>query len=272
MYKLIKLYVDTNCNSKNTARAYTADLTSMVDFIQKDPTDIKAVDIIEWKNSFNNSSTATVARKLGSAKRFFTFLYDNDYIDKNIAKSIRLPRIVNKDEETLTKSDIETLIANGKNPRDKAIIAVLASTGLRVSELCNIELDDIDSENNIKILGKGQKKRLVHLNSKTKRYIDSYLKVRKNGCDKLFVNNRGNAMTQHTINHTLKTIGKRSGIENIHPHMLRHYLATALLDSGVPIEQIQLVLGHSSINTTLRYAAIRDKKGVIENVLDMEVI
>lgn len=272
MRDLIKLYIDTNCNSENTKMSYSSDLICFIEFVNKELNDITPLDIVAFKNSLSSLSSATINRRLGTVKRFFSFLYANDYIQKDIAKAIRCPKVVNKEEETLTKNDIDKLISSGKNPRDKAIVAVLASTGLRISELCDIKVDDIDSNNNIKILGKGQKWRLIHLNKKTKEYVKQYLKVRKNGCDRLFVSNRGNAMTQHTINNTLKTLGKRSGVGSVHPHMLRHYLATALLDNGVPIEQIQLVLGHSNIATTLRYAAIRNKKDVVENVLELELI
>lgn len=272
MQDYITLYIDTTCNSENTKVAYRADLDSMAQYINKEPQYIKPIDILDWKNSMANDSSATVARRLGTVKRFFSFLYDNNYLPLDPTKAIKLPRIVNKNETTLTREEIDLLLGACKNPRDTAILTLMASTGLRVSELCNIMVGDIDENNNIKILGKGNKWRVVHLNDKVMHNINLYIKTRKRDCNNLFVSNQGTPMTQGTINHTLKTLARRAGIDkNIHPHMLRHYFASETLERGVPIDMISIAMGHSNVSVTQRYAQRRDKRAVVESIMNVEI-
>lgn len=267
----IDLYINAKVNSPNTKISYTHDLNSMADFINKPIEEINEFDILEWKKSLEDFSSATIARRIGSVKRFFNFLYENDYIKTNPAKNIKPPKITNKEEDTLTMEQMNDIIACGKNARDKAILAVLASTGLRISELCNIKFADLDENNNIKVLGKGNKWRYVHLNTKVKHYVNDYLKVRKDGCDYLFVSNNHTKMSPRSLHHTIKVMANRANVSGVHAHSMRHYFATALLDNEVPINQISMVMGHADISTTLRYAKIRDKKAVTEQIMNTEL-
>lgn len=269
----VDIYIDAVCNSENTKIAYMSDLNSMLEFVNKPIQDITSVDILKWKKSMANDSSATVARRLGTSKRFFFFLYANEYINTNPTKAIKLPRIANKEEDTLTRDELDALIKACKNSRDKAILSLMASTGIRVGELCNIMLGDIDSNNNIKILGKGNKWRIIHLNNKVADNINKYIKDRKKGCGNLFVSNHGTPMTENTINHTLKTLARRAGVgKNVHPHMLRHYTCTNWIENGVLVEQARLCLGHSNISTTLRYFEQRNKQSIVENVMNIDMV
>ena len=267
------LYLGT-LRSDSTKKSYGKDLKDMLGYIGKDEADITLPDLLDWVNHMKEkgNSTATIARRIGTCKRYFEFLMDVELIEKNPAKKLKAPRIVNKVEPTLTSDEVKAIIDCTTNPRDRAIIATLASTGMRISELVNITLDDFDGDD-VNIVGKGSKRRVVHLNDTAMGYINEYLKVRKDGVDNLFVSNRHTPMNPDNINKTLKMLAKKAGVEkNIHNHSLRHLWATSMLDHGVPIEQIQLCMGHSDISVTTRYAKIRNERAVVRNVMDIEVI
>ena len=163
----LNIYLGT-LRSENTKKSYGKDLRYMLSYIGKDESEITLVDLLDWVNHMkeNNNSTATIARRVGSAKRYFEFLSDMDLIETNPAKKLKAPRIVNKVEPPLTSEDVNNIIASATNPRDKAIVAMLASTGMRISELINITLNDFEG-NDIHIVGKGSKRRVVHINDKT---------------------------------------------------------------------------------------------------------
>lgn len=267
------LYLGT-LRSDSTKKSYGKDLKNMLGYINKDEADITLPDLLDWVNHMKEkgNSTATIARRIGTCKRYFEFLMDVELIEKNPAKKLKAPRIVNKVEPTLTSDEVKAIIDCTTNPRDRAIIATLASTGMRISELVNITLDDFDGDD-VNIVGKGSKRRVVHLNDTAMGYINEYLKVRKDGVDNLFVSNRHTPMNPDNINKTLKMLARKAGVEkNIHNHSLRHLWATSMLDHGVPIEQIQLCMGHSDISVTTRYAKIRNERAVVRNVMDIEVI
>lgn len=268
----LSMYIGT-LNNANTKRNYGNDIRFMLEYVGKDEKDITLADLLAWKTDMVNSglSTATIARRIGTIRRYFTFLYDMELIDSNPSRKLKAPKIVNKVEPTLTKDDVNMMLDCGKNPRDKAIMAMLASTGMRISELISIKLDDFDGDD-ISIVGKGNKRRLVHINEKTMHYLEDYLKVRKDGVDNLFVSNQHTPMRPEAINEMLKKSAERAGVDkNVHNHSFRHMFATCLLDNSVPIEQIQLCMGHSDISVTTRYARIRNERDVIRNVMDMEV-
>ena len=270
--KNLNLYIGT-LRSDNTKRSYRKDLESMFKHINKDECDITLADLLGWVNAMteNGNSTSTIARRIGTAKRYFSFLVDIDVIESNPANKLTPPKIINKVEPTLTSDDINNMMGCATNARDKAIIATLASTGMRISELINITLDDIEGDD-VHIIGKGNKRRLVHINEKTMGYIEDYLKVRKDSSiNNLFVTSNDTPLHPDNVNRTLKNLAHKAGIDkNVHNHSLRHMFATTMLDHHVPIEQIQLCMGHSDISVTTRYAKIRNERQVVRNVMDIE--
>lgn len=268
----IEMFCELSTNNENTKTAYHTDLKQMAEYIGKDVLDIDEFDMVSYKKYIEQFSSASRARKLGVVKRFFEFLKENNKIDTNPAHLLKAPKVVNKTEETLSRDEVKAMIAASKNKRDAAIITTLAQTGMRVSELINIKVDDIDENHNVEILGKGSKRRTIHFNDTVMTAINNYLAVRKNGCDFLFVSNQGTQMSPRALNNTLKVIGKRVGVENAHNHALRHYYATELLDSGVPITSIASSMGHSSCMVTERYARIRDKVAVATELMEMELV
>lgn len=268
----LDLYLGT-LRSANTKKSYGVDLRGMLEYIGKPEENIELVDLLGWVNYMNESgnATATIARRIGSCKRYFEFLVDIDALDSNPSKKLKPPRIVNKVEPTLTPEDVNDMISVATNPRDRAIVAMLASTGLRISELVNTKLDDFDGDD-INIIGKGNKRRVVHVNEKAMSYLNDYLKVRKDGVDNLFVSNRRTPLDPDNINNTLKKLARRAGVDkNVHNHSFRHMFATTMLDHNVSIEKIQLCLGHSDITTTTRYAKIRNEREVVRDVMNVEV-
>ena len=268
----VNLYIGT-LRSDNTKKSYRKDIKYMLGYINKSEEEITLADLLDWVNWMQEkgNSTATIARRIGTAKRYFSFLVDIEVIDKDPANKLSAPKVVNKAEPTLTADEIQKIIACATNPRDKAIIATLASTGMRISELINIKLEDFDG-NDIYIIGKGNKRRLIHINDKAMGYINEYLKVRKDGVDNLFVSNQRTPMMADNINRTLKRLANKAGVEkNIHNHSLRHLWATSMLDNGVSLERIQLCMGHSDISVTTRYAKIRNEKQVVRDVMNIEV-
>lgn len=268
----LSMYIGT-LNNANTKRNYGNDIRFMLEYVGKEECDITLPDLLAWKADMtaNNLSTATIARRIGSVKRYFKFLVDMELVDTDPSKKLKAPKIVNKVEPTLTKDEVNMMLDCGKNPRDKAIMAMLASTGMRISELVNIKLDDFDGDD-ISILGKGNKRRMVHLNPKTMEYLHDYLEVRKDGVDNLFVSNQHTPMRPEAINDMLKCNAERAGVDkNVHNHSFRHMFATCMLDNSVPIEQIQLCMGHSDISVTTRYAKIRNERQVVRDVMNIEV-
>ena len=142
---------------------------------------------------------------------------------------------------------------------------------MRISELINITLSDFEG-NDIHIVGKGSKRRVVHINDKTMGYIKAYMVVRKDGVDNLFVSNQHTKMNPDSVNKTLKKLANKAGIDkNIHNHSLRHLWATCMLDNNVPLERIQLCMGHSDISVTTRYAKIRNEREVVRETMEIEV-
>ena len=268
----LNIYLGT-LRSDNTKKSYGKDLRYMLSYINKNENEITIADLLDWVNHMkeNNNSTATVARRVGSAKRYFEFLVDMEFIDRNPAKKLKAPKIVNKVEPTITSDDVNSLINSATNPRDKAIVALLASTGMRISELINIKLSDFEG-NDIHIVGKGSKRRMVHVNDKTMQYIKAYMIVRKGGVDNLFVSNQHTKMNPDSVNRTLKKLANKAGIDkNVHNHSLRHLWATCMLDNNVPLERIQLCMGHSDISVTTRYAKIRNEREVVRKTMEIEV-
>lgn len=268
----LELYLGTLRN-ENTKDNYGRDIRLMLEFVKKSEPNIVLADLLEWVNDMrgNDKSTATIARRIGSVKRYYDFLVDMEIVKSNPAKKLKAPKVVNRAEPTLTPEDVHAMLVSANNARDKAIVATLASTGMRISELINIKISDIENDD-IHIIGKGSKRRVVHINKKTMGYIHDYLKVRKDGVDNLFVSNGCTPMMANNINRTLKKLAKKAGLDkNVHNHSFRHMWATSMLDHNVPLERIQLCMGHSDISVTTRYAKIRNEREVVRETMEIEV-
>lgn len=254
--------------SQNTIEAYMRDIKQFQHFIlhQYDclPKDVARENIERYMDWLYDRGTkkSSQARQLSGIKSFFNYLLLKDMIASSPAELILPPKPAKVLPDTLSTDEIDRMIAtiddsSPKGIRDKAILEVLYSCGLRVSELCNLRLGDLFfGEGYIRIIGKGDKQRLVPISGVACERIQRYKEVRtkKTTEDTLFLNNRGTKLTRVMIFNIIKLAALLAGIDkSISPHTLRHSFATHLLEGGANIRQVQEMLGHESILTTEVY-------------------
>ncbi|MBR2014845.1 MAG: site-specific tyrosine recombinase XerD [Alistipes sp.] len=254
--------------SQNTIEAYMRDIEQFQHFIlhQYDclPKDVARENIERYMDWLYDRGTkkSSQARQLSGIKSFFNYLLLKDMITSSPAELILPPKPAKVLPDTLSTDEIDRMIAtiddsSPKGIRDKAILEVLYSCGLRVSELCNLRLGDLFfGEGYIRIIGKGDKQRLVPISGIACERIQRYKEVRtkKTTEDTLFLNNRGTKLTRVMIFNIIKQAALLAGIDkSISPHTLRHSFATHLLEGGANIRQVQEMLGHESILTTEVY-------------------
>ena len=254
--------------SQNTIEAYMRDIKQFQHFILRQydclPKDVARENIERYMDWLYDRGTkkSSQARQLSGIKSFFNYLLLKDMIASSPAELILPPKPAKVLPDTLSTDEIDRMIAtiddsSPKGIRDKAILEVLYSCGLRVSELCNLRLGDLFfGEGYIRIIGKGDKQRLVPISGVACERIQRYKEVRtkKTTEDTLFLNNRGTKLTRVMIFNIIKRAAFRAGIDkSISPHTLRHSFATHLLEGGANIRQVQEMLGHESILTTEVY-------------------
>ena len=262
--------------SKNSINAYKRDLEKFLDFLASKTlaiTDAKASDVNEFVQSLRtrNLVESSLARHVVALRSFYGLL-EKEYGITNIAKDIHPPKIPKRLPKALTVSEISELIESCddslKGIRDRAILETLYATGARVSEIVNLDVDDIsrfdDSIVTIKVTGKGGKQRIVPLGSFAQLAINQYLtRVRpvfskSNRESALFLNESlGTRLSRQSAWNIVKSAAIRAGIKsNLSPHALRHSFATHLLDGGADIRVVQELLGHSSVTTTQIYTLV----------------
>lgn len=244
---------------------YQVTLQKMFIFVKKLYIFINTEDIryyLSEYQSLHNVSKTTIDNMRRIISSFFTWLENEDYIIKSPARRIhkvKLPKLV---KETFSEETVELMRQNCKNIRDLAIINTLFSTGIRVGELVRLNISDIDFSNKeCLVLGKGNKQRKVYFDAKTKIHLQQYLKSRQDDNNALFVSllEPHERLKISGVEITLRKIGKRLNISHVHPHKFRRTLATKAIDKGMPIEQVQHLLGHAKIDTTLGYAMVDDE-------------
>lgn len=257
--EMFRSYMVAKKMSIGTINAYIDDVNHFHSFVCKDDSEIVLSDIVMWQSSIAHLSSATIHRRVSAVKKYFKTLKTLGII--SVDPSVGVENVSIKNKETYYKSydEVVSLINYGKNLRDKAILAVYISTGLRASEVINMTLAQYKS-NNIVLKTKGDKERVVTLSDDCKKYIDEYIKVRKDGCDNLFVSNQGTPMKENVLNKTIKVIAERAGFEDgIHLHSLRHSFVTKIAEE-YGIETARVVVGHSNIATTQRYVHTNKEK------------
>ena len=266
--------------SKNTQDSYRFDMQEFTNYLNKEKIDdlskITEQDLINYLEYLKNDkklSSRSIERHLTTLRSLYKYLIKNEIVDNDITLNIdnlklgrHLPDVLSVDEvDELLNIKINSLY----DVRTKAMLEIMYSSGLRVSELVNLELADIDLYNDtILINGKGSKERIVPIGDLAKKYLSDYLEVRnslikrKNGnSEKLFLNNHGKPITRNGFNFLLNNILKEKGIKKkVTPHTLRHSFATHMLDNGADLRSIQEPLGHSDIVTTRIYTHISNKK------------
>ena len=263
----LDLFIDAKriegCSEKSL-KYYRTTLASILKEVEKEYFLINTEDLRGFLSKYkenNNVSKTTIDNIRRIISTFFTWLENEDYISKSPCRRIHKVRTGKVVKEVYSDETIELIKQSTTNKRDLAIIEVLISTGIRVGELVRLNISDIDFENKeCVVLGKGNKQRKVYFDAKTKIHLKQYLDSRKDDNQALFVSilKPYDRLEISGVEIMLRKIGKKIGIDKVHPHKFRRTLATKAIDKGMPIEQVQHLLGHSKIDTTLEYAMVDD--------------
>jgi site-specific recombinase XerD len=248
--------------SERTIKYYKSTLLNALKSIEKTVKHITTDDLRNYLGDYhknNNCSKVTIDNIRRILSSFFSWLEDEDHIMKSPVKRIHKVKTVKRVKETYTDENLEILRDSCKTIRDLAIIDLLSSTGMRVGELVQLNIEDIDfQERECIVYGKGNKHRKVYFDARTKIHLMEYLKTRTDNNEALFVSllNPFSRLQISGVEIRLRELGKKLHIKKVHPHKFRRTLATRAIDKGMPIEQVQHLLGHQKIDTTLEYAMV----------------
>ncbi|MDR2372053.1 MAG: site-specific tyrosine recombinase XerD [Puniceicoccales bacterium] len=262
--------------AKNTADAYGSDVRLFCQFCGD--SNVEFMDrgwVVTWAESLldKNYERSSMARKLVALNAFFSFLVREKIVSENIMDDVSSPKPQRKIPDTLSLREIEKILSipNQNRPdglRDYAMLELMYGSGLRISELCTLELQALDFKNGfLRIMGKGSKERSVPMGSCAEEALRCYLSsarphlVKKWTGNALFLSNRGRAISRKTFWQRLKNYSKRAEItKNAKPHMLRHSFATHLLENGTDLRFIQEMLGHENVSTTEIYTHVDQRR------------
>ena len=248
--------------SKRTTKYYELTLLKMNSKMNKGITHMTTDDLRTYLTDYqkiNDCSKASVDNIRRNLSSFFSWLEEENYILKSPMKRIHKIKVDKVIKETYSDETLELLRDNCDCLRDLAIIDLLASTGMRVGELVKLNVNDIDFENReCVVFGKGNKERPVYFDARTKIHLKNYLNSRKDSDPALFVSLDAphERLNISGVEIRLRQLGRRLGIQKVHPHKFRRTVATKAIDKGMPIEQVQSLLGHSQIDTTMHYAMV----------------
>ena len=249
------------CSDK-TLHYYEASITNALNSIQKPVRQITTDDLRLYLDTYqqrNNAGKVTIDNIRRVLSSFFSWLEDEDYILKSPVRRIHKVKTGKTVKETYSDEALEIMRDHAENIRDLAIIDLLASTGMRVGELVQLNRDDIDFENRECIVfGKGDKERKVYFDARAKIHLQNYVNSRSDDNPALFVTllQPFNRLKISGVEIRLRELGRKLNIPKVHPHKFRRTLATMAIDKGMPIEQVQHLLGHQSIDTTMVYAQV----------------
>lgn len=249
--------------SEKTLKYYKSTIQAMIESIGKEIKHIVTDDIRCYLTEYQlekKSSKVTIDNIRRILSSFFAWLEDEDYVLKSPVRRIHKVKTGTSIKETYSDEALELMRDNCQELRDLAIIDMLASTGMRVGEMVLLNRDDIDfNERECVVFGKGDKERIVYFDARTKIHLQNYLHNRKDNNPALFVSLQApyNRMNIGGIEVRLRQLGKHLGLNKVHPHKFRRTLATMAIDKGMPIEQLQQLLGHRRIDTTLQYAMVK---------------
>lgn len=249
--------------SQKTVRYYHDTINALLAKVDKGVRHITTEDIRCYLTAYQEerrSSKVTIDNIRRILSSFFAWLEDEDYILKSPVRRIHKVKSNSNVKETYSDEALELMRDNCTEIRDLAMIDMLASTGMRVGEMVLLNRADIDfNERECVVLGKGSKERIVYFDARTKIHLQNYLDSRSDDNPALFVS-LGRPFSRLTIcgvETRLRQFGKKLGLEKVHPHKFRRTLATMAIDKGMPIEQLQQLLGHKRIDTTLQYAMVK---------------
>ena len=271
---LTMLRVERNV-SNHTMDAYKRDINQYLMYLDdidiKNLSDVKSTHIRDYIRVLSDGgmAPASISRIISSIRTYYRFLSSENILDENPVLLINNPKLPKKLPDVLSEKEISLIInaiqeSSQFYQRDKAIIELLYSCGIRVTELCNLEMSNLFiDEDLIRVMGKGNKERLLPLGVRSKKYLGDYIKhsrnrhIKKSGSSFVFVSRNGNQLTRAMINIILNKWTQISGLKkSVSPHKLRHSFATHLLEGGADLRFVQALLGHSDISTTQIYTHI----------------
>lgn len=271
---LTMLRVERNVSS-HTMDAYKRDINQYLMYLGdldiKNLSDVKSTHIRDYIRVLSDGcmAPASISRIISSIRTYYRFLSSENILDENPVLLINNPKLPKKLPDVLSEKEISLIInaiqeSSQFYQRDKAIIELLYSCGIRVTELCNLEMSNLFIEEDlIRVMGKGNKERLLPMGVRSKKYLDDYIKhsrnshIKKSGSSFVFVSRNGNQLTRAMINIILNKWTQVSGLKkSVSPHKLRHSFATHLLEGGADLRFVQALLGHSDISTTQIYTHI----------------
>ena len=250
------------CSDKSL-NYYRKTITATLERVGKGVKHITTDDLRAYLTDYQaekKSSKVTMDNIRRILSSFFSWLEDEDYIIKSPVRRIHKVKTSKTIKETYTDENLELMRDNCVELRDLAMIDMLSSTGMRVGEMVLLNRSDIDfNERECVVVGKGDKERMVYFDARTKLHLQSYLASRTDSDPALFVSLRSphKRLTIGAIELRLREMGRKLGINKVHPHKFRRTLATMAIDKGMPIEQLQRLLGHQRIDTTLQYAMVK---------------
>ena len=233
-------------------------LKNVVSPIRKITTEMMRAYLVDYQkiNTCGKTTVDNIRRNISS---FFSWLEEEDYILKSPMRRIHKIKTQKTVKNIISDEEIEKLRDNCKNIRDTAMIDLLYSTGIRVGELVKLNIEDIDfSERECVVFGKGDKERRVYFDAKSKIHLKNYIESRKDNNPALFVtlNAPYDRLKISGVEIRIRELGRMLNLEKVHPHKFRRTMATRAIDKGMPIEQVQKILGHSQIDTTMQYAIV----------------
>ena len=263
--KFLEMFLDAKsiegC-SERTIKYYRETVRHLLVHTQTEVRKITTEEIREYLSNYqkmNNCSNVTIDNVRRNISSFFSWLEEEDYILKSPMRRIHKIKTKIVVKSVISDEGIEKLRDNCIEKRDLAIIDLLYSTGIRVGELVNLNIDDIDLEGRECIVyGKGDKERRVYFDAKAKVHLKEYIDSRNDDNEALFVTLDAphDRLKISGVEIRLRKLGRRLALERIHPHKFRRSMATRAIDKGMPIEQVQKILGHSQIDTTMKYAMV----------------
>ena len=248
--------------SEKTIKYYRSTILKMFSSLPKSVFTITTEDLRQYLVDYqgiNNCSKSNIDNVRRILSSFFSWLEDENYIVKSPVRRIHKIKTSKVVKETYSDESLEIMRDNCNCLRDLAIIDILSSTGMRVGELVKLNISDVDFENReCVVMGKGSKERPVYFDARTKIHLKNYLNSRNDNNPALFVSllKPYNRLEISGVEIRLRKLGRKLGIDRVHPHKFRRTLATRAIDKGMPIEQVQHLLGHTKIDTTMEYAMV----------------
>lgn len=251
--------------SEKTLTYYRKTIAAMVTGTGKPPQQIMTEDLRKYLTSYQQqrkASRVTIDNIRRILSSFFSWLEDEDYIVKSPVRRIHKVKTAKIVKDTYTDEALELMRDNCTSERDLAMIDLLASSGMRVGEMVTLNRDDINfSERECVVFGKGSKERLIYFDARAKLHLQNYLYHRADDNPALFVSLKSphERLQIGGVEVRLRELGRRLNLQKVHPHKFRRTLATVAIDKGMPIEQVQQLLGHQKIDTTMHYAMVKQQ-------------